>query len=366
MASSIILTTLFALVASSVRPTYDVDPGTRLSSKFRGQATTAAVERRLQATTSAHQCLWTRRAGCELNADFVTTLSGSPTTESQKLLARNAALSNICTGYNSSYTCLAKPGEYCVWSSSYQECYLGTGYIPDEWLQSRLWCSGSLAETTVKCVSSITSSTCSANAKCVWAPTGLTSQASSIVGIIVTAILGSSNSSCVPKWATDEKVVNNLVQNAAKGTTVAEILAIIFNDLMGTCSSAQKFKTMLTTCPVASASTCLSTPGCAFQSNACNYADDFPVYLLLNQTDTWVVAWNKARVQCEVLSSNSSCSSSPDLITINKTLYSQYLALQPSFPPEPNVGSLSGPTTAILLGLFFSILHLFLFYGKAV
>lgn len=90
MQASIILITFVALVTSSVGTTYD-DTRTSFRSNFNGhQAITAAVERRLQTNTTSSQakkCLWTSWADCELNADFVTTLPGSPTTESQKCVS---------------------------------------------------------------------------------------------------------------------------------------------------------------------------------------------------------------------------------------------------------------------------------------
>ncbi|EFJ42113.1 hypothetical protein VOLCADRAFT_107411 [Volvox carteri f. nagariensis] len=338
------------------------------------QVKAAAVGRRqLQASssTSASQCAWADNE-CKISADFVTSINGTPTTESQKLLARISAMGNVCASYTNSSTCTARLTDSCSWS--YSTCSLSNAFIPTEWLYNRIICPGSLVDKVVTCFRLTNQSACTANNNCAWAATGLLSNVSGGINFLsfvtgpIQQWFGAATSDCTPTWLSDTNVISNLISKITDAISkmganvdLGSMLQAIFSDFIGTCSGVTAFKDLLSSCPsMTTQSTCASKPGCAYSSGVCMIAEDFIMALLLDPKDSWVVSVNNAADQC--LGLNATTCESFANITIDTARYTDFVQLQPSFSTTGGSAYRNMPAAAVLsLGLVLSLLHHFLF-----
>ncbi|GLC57890.1 hypothetical protein PLESTB_001285900 [Pleodorina starrii] len=149
-------------------------------------------ERRLQSGIETdRQCIVTA-SGCDINLAFVTSFNATPTTASQKLLALTVALNKTCFDYASKAACIANPSEYCTWVENFNGgfCMLSNKYLKLSWLNNRVDCPDSLADSATTCSRLSSNQTaCNARSDCRWNG-ALGTVSSSIADVIDTWVGG--------------------------------------------------------------------------------------------------------------------------------------------------------------------------------
>ncbi|GFR48686.1 hypothetical protein Agub_g10641 [Astrephomene gubernaculifera] len=331
------LATLCCLVASALSASAVPDLAEVVKLKLR-LPKTSPVHRTfgrdlLESTVS--MCLWSSSYtldSCDLNLDYITSL-GTPSTNSQKLLAYVAALNNRCSNYTSSSSCTATPSEYCAWDSTFKECSVGPSFLKQGWLQNVLYCSGSRADIVMTCVA-LNQTSCGSNSNCVWQNT--TQLAQNTIGTSLMNSLAeyaghtvsSSSSVCAASWATNTTYLTTLASKIAKAETSASAFSVIFTDLFGDCSALTTFKSAVTTCSnKTTQATCDAQLACSW-TNECDLAEDFVMDLLLDSSDPWVAKYTEQSLRCAAQTTSSACKGLATT-TVDTTKYSSYLTLTP-------------------------------------
>ncbi|GLC67118.1 hypothetical protein PLESTF_000517300 [Pleodorina starrii] len=209
-------------------------------------------------------------------------------------------------------------------------------------------CPGSLARSATTCIRLTNQTACNANADCSWNPSEVTKMATEFVAWIVSWVGGDSGPSslCSPKWVNNATVVNDVVAKMGAatsddGASASNVTRVLLNDIVGNCTGVSGFHKLMATCTSSATSTnrttCEGTPGCAWTwldssmaaGGACDVASNFPMDLLVNQSDTWVSAVYTARRTCLPLNSTN-CNSSA-IIVANTSRYADFAAQQPQF-----------------------------------
>eukprot|EP00198_Chlamydomonas_reinhardtii_P011863 XP_001701200.1 predicted protein [Chlamydomonas reinhardtii] len=317
--------------------------------------------RALLATTSASLCTYSSSTGCDLNADFVTSL-GVPQTDTQKLLAYTSVLSYNCSKLMTKASCNGT----CAWTSTSSTtgvCTVSDTFFSLSWLRGKAYCAGSPMDVAITCGQYVTQSSCGSG--CVWQPASSASAgagstaafAASFTGLF-SGFGGSSGSSvnvtgtCMPSWINDQNFITSLINKVAAAvstststTTTASssgatsILGPIFDDLFGTCSGVSGFKAMLTTCPTyKNATTCNAASGCSWSgfgsSGSCDIGEGaFGMDLLMDPNDSWVKQVNNATATCTSKTSSVACSGAGN-VNVDTSVYtttSYVSAAQPSY-----------------------------------
>ncbi|KAG2446855.1 hypothetical protein HYH02_008012 [Chlamydomonas schloesseri] len=332
-----------------------------------------AGSRALLATSNSSLCAYAF-GNCDLNADYITSL-GTPSTDSQKLLAYTSILSYNCSLKTSKTSCTGN----CEWVSTGSSgvCVISDSYFDLAWLRGKAYCAGSNMDTAITCSAYATQSACGSG--CTWlsASAMSTSIAATFASSFAELLGGSSGSTnatgiCLPNWMNDQNYVASLVSkitNAMSATSgITSYLGAIFDDMFGTCSGVSSFKNMVMSCPAfKNATACRAAAGCEWlgstsSSGICDLSENaFGTDLLLDPNDPWVKQYNNATTTCNSKTTAAACNGA-GAIQVDTAVYTSasYLSTaQPSFFKDggaagmASVSSLVSLMAAGLFALFF-------------
>ncbi|GFR48685.1 hypothetical protein Agub_g10640, partial [Astrephomene gubernaculifera] len=320
---------------------------------------------------TAPQCVWSPSSGCDLNDGYITGLSGTPASNSQKLLARFAASDHKCSTYTTKATCMANPNDFCGWDSASQECSVGPSFLKIGWLQDVVYCSGSRVGALMTCLTLSNQTACGANSNCAWSDS--TQLSSNSFGSSFLEALGgwsgyaasSTTYICSAKWTTNATdvayLVNKMLAAAANASldtsskSAGNFLGPVFGDLFGGCSGVTRYRDALLTCPAKTNKTsCDAAPACgwdpAMTIPACDMSDNYAMDLLLDPKDPWVIAYNNASSACAAQTTNTTCTGLAT-VTVDTTKYDSFSNLSPDFSSAAGMLSMSSLLMSLMAGL---------------